>query len=59
MQQLREYQFSKTVALVREKRTCQQAMFAFEQTRRLTRQPYLVAAVKPSYKFDNPRNYQT
>jgi len=38
MQQLRECQFSKTVALVRGTRTRQSAMFALEQTRSVFRQ---------------------
>ena len=48
MQQLRECQFSKTVAFVRGTRIRQYMTFAARQTHRLTRQPYLVVEVIPS-----------
>ena len=53
MQQLREYQFSKTVAFVRGTRIRQYVMFAARQTHRLTRLLYLAAEVIPSDKRIN------
>ena len=51
MQQLNKVSTLETVAFVRGTRIRQYVTFAARQTHRLTRQPYLVAEVIPSFFF--------